>query len=242
MIWMKRSVVVAVVIMGTGSGMGGQQPARGYDVMPTSVDDDVLLSGAPDPWRAARSVRWGPEPYPTTFQALWTREALHIRFMAVDDAPWFTMTERDDPLWDEEVVEIFLDLDRSGTHYAEVEISPANVVCDVRMVQPSPDKLMDLAWDLVGLETRVHAAEVDGRKAWVATARLPWSGFGSLPSAAGVALPPSAGDRWRFNLFRIKRPGGAADPTRDVMFAAWSDPGEASFHVPAAFRDLHFVG
>ena len=35
------------------------------------------------------------------------------------------MTRRDDPIWEEEVVEIFLDPARLGRHYAEVEISPA---------------------------------------------------------------------------------------------------------------------
>lgn len=229
-------------VLGAGHPMHGEQMPRAYDVRPTSVDDDLLLAGTPARWREAESIAWGPEPYPTTFQALWTGDALYVRFVAVDDDPWSTMTERDDPLWDEEVVEIFLDLDRSGTHYAEVEISPANVVCDVRMVRPSPDKEMDLSWDLEGLQTRVHLGEVDGRAAWVATARMPWSGFRSLPSATGRSLPPVDGDRWRFNVFRIKRPGGAAEPTRDVIFAAWSDPGEPSFHVPAAFRDLHFVG
>ena len=34
---------------------------------------------------------------------------LHVRFDAQDPSPWFTKTARDDRLWEEEVVEIFLD-------------------------------------------------------------------------------------------------------------------------------------
>ena len=48
-------------------------------------------------------------------------------------------------------MEIFIDLDRSGRHYYELEINPANVVCDLRMIAPWPDKEGDIDWDLEGL-------------------------------------------------------------------------------------------
>ncbi|HSK08445.1 MAG TPA: carbohydrate-binding family 9-like protein, partial [Vicinamibacterales bacterium] len=140
------------------------------------------------------------------------------------------------------VVEIFIDPDRSGRDYAELEISPANVVCDLRLILPWPDMKQDFAWDIEGLETRVvpRPGARAGAGDWTATALLPWAAFRSLPSASSIAVPPRPGDRWRFNLFRIKRPGGPADPGRDAVFAAWSSPGKGSFHVPEAFRDLVF--
>ena len=46
------------------------------------------------------------------------------------------------------------------------------------------------------------------------------------------------GDRWRFNLFRIKRPGGAANPERDAVYSAWSVPDGPSFHATDRFRDV----
>ena len=138
------------------------------------------------------------------------------------------MTRRDEHLWDEEVVEIFLDPDRSGRDYYELEINPANVVCDLRMISPWPDKKGD----------RKDAA---GRTAgWTATALLPWDGMRRLPSAKSVSLPPKPGDRWRFNVFRIERPGGKASPEKDAVFAAWSPPSAESFHDAGAFRDLVF--
>ena len=154
------------------------------------------------------------------------------------------MTRRDEHLWEEEVVEIFLDPGRAGRDYYELEISPANVVCDVRMIAPSPNKKQDFAWDLAGLLTRVRTTrDAAGRTSgWTATAFLPWSGLRALPSAAHVAVPPAAGDRWRFNLFRVKRPGGPKAPEANAVEVAWSPTGEPSFHVPAAFRDLVFAG
>lgn len=215
-------------------------PPSSYRVAATTATRDALLAGDAKAWAGATRVRWGPAKYSTEFAAVWDAEALYLRFAATDPMPWHTMTHRDDHLWEEEVVEIFLDPARSGRDYFELEISSANVVCDVRMERPSPDKKYDLTWNFEGLETRVVPSIPGGAKGWTALARLPWSGFRSLPSTTGVALPPRAGDRWRFNLFRVDRPGGKAKPEENAVEIAWSPTGQPSFHVPAAFQDFVF--
>jgi Carbohydrate family 9 binding domain-like len=216
-----------------------------YHVQRASLEPDRLLASdaaAASAWGKAQTIAWGKAPYETRFRALWAQRGLLLRFDADDPSPWHTMTNRDDHLWEEEVVEIFLDLNRSGQDYAELEISPANVVCDVRMIAPSPNKQMDLSWNIEGLETRAWtnkdaAGKVTG---WSATALLPWAGLRSLPSAAHVALPPRPGDNWRFNVFRIERPGGPTAPDTGAIEAAWSKPPGESFHVPEVFRKLVF--
>jgi hypothetical protein len=229
---------VAVTAVVTAAG---DAPAS-YSVGETSRAKGPLLAANEGAWKGAAVVSWGPVPYETRFRALWSQRGLFIRFDANDDHPWHTMTRRDQHLWEEEVVEIFLDLDRSGRDYAELEISPGNVVCDVRMVQPWPDKKSDFGWDMAGLETRI--VPTPGRKLmsadWTATAFIPWAAFRTLPSARTVQLPPRAGDRWRVNLFRVKRPGGPKAPELHAINAAWSAPGQPSFHVPDAFRDFVF--
>jgi hypothetical protein len=214
--------------------------ATGYAVRPAPSGHQALLASDDSAWASADVIRWGEPGAPTSFRALWNTEGLYVRFDATDPSPWNTMTKRDDHLWDEEVVEIFLDINRSGRHYAELEISPANVVCDVEMITPAPDKQSDFSWDIAGLETRVTKRS-DDHSQWIATAFLPWNGFRSLPSARNVALPPTAGTAWRFNVFRIERPNGPRDPARGAIFAAWSPPSGDSFHDPAAFRDLLFT-
>jgi hypothetical protein len=219
-------------------------PGAGYEVAPARAEADSLLAADEASWKGASVVSWGPAPYETRFRALWSDRGLFLRFDAADADPWHTMTRRDEHLWEEEVVEIFLDPGRAGRDYYELEISPANVVCDVRMIAPSPNKQQDFAWDLAGLLTRVRTTrDAAGRTTgWTATAFLPWPGLKPLPSAAHVAVPPAAGDRWRFNLFRIERPGGPKAPEKGAVEVAWSPTGEPSFHVPAAFRDLVFAG
>jgi len=218
-------------------------PAPGYRVGATSTGRDALLAAEETGWAKAPIVAWGPAPYETRFRALWGSDGLFLRFDASDSSPWHTMTQRDEHLWEEEVVEIFLDVNRSGRDYAEIEISPGNVVCDVRMISPWPHKQGDFAWNLERLETRVLFSKDGAGKTtgWTATAFLPWTGFQSLPSAKGIALPPKPRDAWRFNVFRVKRPGGKAAPETGAVEAAWSPPPGESFHVPEVFRDLVFA-
>ena len=209
-----------------------------YRVEATGVETERLLAGNDDDWRSAERLSFGPSSYRTGFRALWSDAGLYLRFDVTDPEPWHTMTKRDQHLWEEEVVEIFLDLDGSGTHYAEIELSPANVVCDVRMVRASPDKEMDLAFDLAGLQSRVvRRAELG----WTGTMFVPWSGFRPLPSAANVSLPPKAGERWRFNVYRIERPQGKKKPAEGAIFASWSTTGEDSFHVSQSFQLFEFA-
>jgi hypothetical protein len=216
--------------------------APAYTVATTTAGRAALLGADETAWTAASAIAWGPAPYETRFRALWSPAGLFLRFDADDASPWHTMSRRDEHLWEEEVVEIFLDPDRSGRDYYELEVNPANVVCDLLMITPTPWK-GDFDWNLAGLETRAHTLKnAAGRTTgWTATAFLPWSGLQPLPSARKVAVPPKAGDRWRFNVFRIERPGGPTAPERDAISAAWSPPSGESFHEPGAFRDLVFA-
>ncbi|MGE3843603.1 MAG: carbohydrate-binding family 9-like protein [Vicinamibacterales bacterium] len=195
-----------------------------------------------DGWHAAQRIAWGPERWKTHFRALAAAAGLVARFDCVDDSPWHTMTSRDDHLWEEEVVEIFLDPAGRGRDYLELEISPANAVCDLIVGSPWPELQGDLEWDLPGLRTQVKPwiAPEAGPAGWTVVALLPWDGILEASRTIGVPAPPASGARWQFNTFRIKRPGGPANPESDALYAAWSVPDGPSFHVPAAFRTMIF--
>lgn len=207
------------------------QPPPAYEAYPAPPEAAALLAPGAAAWDGAWVVEWGPGPYETEFRALWNAHGLHLRFDSRDDAPWHTMTGRDDPLWEEEVVEIFLDPDGSG-RYVEVEVNPANVVCDLRRLgagETASDPIgpMDRGFDVRGMETTVE----HGPDGWTSLLFLPWSGL-------GLVKGPTAGTAMLFNVFRIKRPGGPAAPAEGAVFAAWSETGSPSFHVPEAFRPL----
>jgi len=212
-----------------------------YRLASTTADPVRLLAGDDEAWRAAATITWGTAPWTTAFRALWSATALHLRFDAADERPWHTMTRKDEHIWNEEVVEIFLDPAGTGLGYAELEISPVNVVCDLVVRTPAPKVDSDPAWDLYGLQTNVvpWRAPGSGPDGWTALAVVPWPAFASLPSKAR-ALPPDPGDEWRFNVYRIKRPGGPQQPELNVAHHAWSPTGQGSFHVPSAFGVLTF--
>lgn len=213
-------------------------PQSEYSAGHTEASPEALLSAASPEWGGAESVAWGPAPYETRFRALWSAGGLHLRFDADDDDPWHTMTGRDDPIWEEEAVEIFLDPEGDG-RYVEVELSPANVVCDLRRTAPGapaadpipvPSGVMDRGFEVEGLRT----AAIRTPDGWTGTLFLPWRGL-------GLAGAPPAGTAMPFNVFRIERPGGPDAPEERAVFAAWSPTGSPSFHVPEAFRPLRLA-
>jgi Carbohydrate family 9 binding domain-like len=216
--------------------------SSGYVVAPARGDHRALLAADDARWAAAPAIAWGAAPFATRFRALWTPDVLYVRFDADDTSPWFTMSRRDAPIWEEEVVEIFLDPAGQGVDYFELEISPANVVCDLRVRRPYPNLHSETSFDLDGLESAVQLqGEGPGQApGWIATAALPFAGLRSLPVPDAIRIPPAAGDRWRFNVFRIKRPNGPMWPRDGAILAAWSPTGSPSFHVPAAFQAFTF--
>lgn len=210
------------------------QPAV-YRVRATSLTPAELL--AQRGWSDAMAVSWGPEAYSTTFRAVWTPDGLCVRWDAQDRAPWSTRTERDDCLWETEVVEVFLDPTCSGEDYAELEISPTNTVCDLHIERLSPERCVHLAWNFAGLQSTVHHTGGDD---WCAIAWLPFADFATMATRVAACMPAVDGDVWHFNAFRIKRPGGPARPEDGAIYAAWSVPDAPTFHAPLAFRPLVF--
>lgn len=203
-----------------------------------------LQSTAESAWKGAQEVTWGPDDYTTTFRALWTQDALWLRFDVEDPSPWNTMTDRDDKIWEEEVVEIFIDPEGAGKRYTEYELNPANVICDLDIAYNNGIK-GNIEWNHEGIDSAVHKKPASGefRGGWTGILVLPWKGFQNFdPVKEGrAAVPPKPGDTWRANLYRIERPGGPSEPRKDGVFAAWSPTGRSSFHYPPAFRPFRFA-
>ena len=134
-----------------------------------------------------------------------------------------TLTRRDDPLWREDVYEVFLaPWEEPPTLYYEFEVNPLGALFDARVDSPLRRRdgmRVATEWDCDGFEARVTRAE--GR--WSASIRIP---LDSLVDGA----PPS---RWRANFYRIDR--GTVDE-----YSAWSPTGSdpPDFHVPERFGIL----
>ena len=137
---------------------------------------------------------------PTQATIAWDGRNLYVAFVCIDDDPWGTMHTRDSRLWEQEVVEVFLDPNGDGKNYPELEVSPHNVVVDLLIPAPGSGAATAIHWDIEGLQTAVakHAA------GWTVEIAMPWSSL----RKAGIRTKPTTGDKWRVGLYRIERPGG----------------------------------
>lgn len=138
---------------------------------------------------------------PTEAVVAWDDQNLYFAFASIDSVPWGTMYKRDSHIWEEEVVEVFLDPDGDGLNYPELEVSPHNVVVDLLIPRRGGTAGDAIKWDIAGLRTAVskHAA------GWTTEIAIPWAAL----EGAGVQQKPNIGDKWRVGLYRIERPGDA---------------------------------
>jgi Carbohydrate-binding family 9 len=180
-----------------------------------------------------RTVDGGPAEQPTVVRIAWNGQGLHIRFECQDRHAWGTMTRRDDPIYQEEAVEVFLAPGSADpVDYLEFEVSPLGVLWDGRIRNPTSrraDMVADPAWDCSGI--RWAAGRLgSARQDWWASLSLPWEGI-----APGESPPPAV---WRANFYRIERPAGGLPE-----FTAWSptlvEP--ADFHKPSRFGMLELA-
>ena len=145
-------------------------------------------------------------------------------FHASDTDAWATHTAHDAPLYEEEVVEIFLDPGGDLGSYFEIEVNPLNTVCDLVLRRVRNGWRKDFGWHCEGLKTSVNKTA----GAWTTEITIPFESLGP-----GL---PVAGKKWRANFFRIDRPKNAA-----WELSAWSPTGQPLFHVQHKFGFLEFV-
>lgn len=174
----------------------------------------------------------------TSARLCWDSRYLYIAFECDDPDIWGTMLNRDDPIFDEEVVETFIDSGSTLTDYHEFQMSPLGTLFDAVVRNPTGDRAqmtVDRTWDCdgwltgVGIDGTVNDRSIPDR-GWTVEWAIP---FASLKGAPNT--PPRDGDAWRINLFRI-------DLTPTPEFSCWSPTMRVppDFHVPRAFGTLLF--
>ncbi len=188
---------------------------------------------APSHGRAPAPV--GPAPQPTALRACHDGERLYLAFACEDRDIWGSYTGRNEPLYEEEVVEAFLSPGDDPRRYFELEANPRGAWFEARVESPEGQRRsmrVDRDWVCAGWE---RAVRVRGRLAGDA-ADAWWHVEWAIPFGALDAPAPRPGERWRANFYRIDRAGAGE-------FSAWSptlaDPPD--FHVPDRFGVLVFA-
>ncbi len=192
--------------------------------VPALPDTQRLVSLPPIPLLDARTAK---APRLSTALRVGLRgRILCVRFDGRDDGVVATYTGHDDPLWKEDVFEVFLAPGADApTAYYEFEVNPLGALFDALIESPNKGRegmRIGTEWDCPGFAARVSRKE----SRWSASIRIPLDGLCS----AGEADPRRD---WRAAFYRIDR--GTPDE-----FSAWSptlrDPAE--FHVPERFGVL----
>jgi len=159
---------------------------------------------------------------PTSVRVGFRSGALLVRFDGRDAGVVATYARRDEPLWKEDVFEVFLSPLSEPRVYYEFEVNPKGALFDARVDSPEGRRAtmaVEIGWNCPGLSARVR----------VRSDR--WSAVFTIPLAP--MDPSGTTELWRANFHRIDR--GRSDE-----YSAWrpafADPPD--FHVPAKFGEL----
>lgn len=216
------------------------------DTQPTAVQaarGTVAVDGNPDDalWRTAtrtalvgslhgEPIRLGatredaPDWGPTEVAFGWDDTALYVAAWLPDHDLRATYTERDQPIWKEEVFELFVFGDAGRSNYLELQVSPRGVLFDAKFERYRKG---DEAWN-GGYRAPVQVRGTleqprDRDQGWTTELAVPWA---DICAHTEVQCPVGAGTRLRINAFRLERPrkgatvGLALSPTRVPDFHA----------------------
>ena len=189
-----------------------------------------------DPWAVPDACAWAklrravdgePPRLATSVAGFFDEEVVTFVFRAIDDEVVATQLGHDAPLYQEDVVEIFLAPERL-TRYFEIEVNPLGATFDAIIDSPDGNRATmkaDIGWTCEDLFQGIRRTE----DVVETVIRIP---FRSLARGA-----PADGEIWRANFFRIDR-----SPSRGDEFSAWQPTMKQppDFHVPAAFGEIRF--
>ena len=172
-----------------------------------------------------------PTKLVTEAKILYDQDFIYFSFRSADTNVWSTMKKRDEHLWLEEVVEVFLQADPSIPNYIELEVNPLGTMLDIYLIN-TRKPLHYESWNSEKLRWAVSVdGTVDGKendRGWSCEIALPLEDIATAPH-----LPPREGDRWRLNLYRVEKLPISAE-------LAWSPTLQDDFHVLPKLGEIVF--
>lgn len=154
---------------------------------------------------------------------------LYALFEGEDDAVVATLFDRDAPLYEEDVFELFIAPQRLE-EYFEFEVSPRGSLFDARVESPERHRRtmnVERHWDSRGFSASVRIDSFEGSVRSIA----------SLITIPLADIAPHGERSWRANFYRIDR------HPRGDSYLAWSPTlrRPADFHVPDAFGIIEIL-
>lgn len=230
-----RIEAARTVVTGGASAAEAATQGRPPTYVVKRADGAITIDGKLDEaaWAGAPRTRTflrpdgrplGPE-LATFARMLYDDTNLYVAFDVTDSDIASDKAGRDDKIWEQDAVEVYLDPGSDGKRYLEIQVSPRNMVFDAMF-----DSSRTPPWEEAAKRTTLAlqtAVSVDGTvndpgpdKGWTVELAIP---FADIPDSGGKA--PAPGTSWTANLYRIDHKG----PTNMAFQGVWAPVG-GDFH------------
>jgi hypothetical protein len=208
-------------------------PRRTGEITLDGKLDDAAWQKSPSTPAFVNTMNGGPAKSETHAKLLYDDQFLYVAFDVQTADVWGTKTQKDEPIYGEQVVEIFIDADGDQRTYNELEVSPHNVQFDAAFEARRSDLAKAMAWDS-HMESAVQVQGTldnpsDTDRGFTVEMKIPLANLYAVPH-----LPPRPGDTWRFNLYYIDNKKNDAE--------GFSPPMIGDFHNLVRFGYLKFGG
>lgn len=208
-----------------------------YDVKRAS--EKIVIDGRLDEaaWKNAKQITlqfpWDEqtgEKQRTTVRLLWDNDFLYVAYECADHDIVAKHTEHDDPTYEDDCVELFINPQPEQNTYAGLEMSARAVLYDYLYKFPHN---LEKSYDLKNVQLAVQrdgtlndSSDID--KGWVLELAIPLKNFGKQVTAGSI---------WRANINRWD----GTEPHRRL--STWSDSGriKPNPHNPERFGRIRFV-
>lgn len=198
-----------------------------------------------------------PAPrFRTRMKMLWDNEAVYFGAELEGDEIWANVTGRDDVVFQDNDIEIFIDPDGDSHCYCEFEMNARNTVWDLLLTKPYRDGGFPInSFDIKGLQTAVH---IDGALNCPQAQNRKWSVEVVIPHRSlmeccgSSASAPGRGTYWRIDFSRVQWlvdiENGRYEKRRDPATGnplpednwVWSPTGIINMHYPELWGFLFF--
>lgn len=195
-----------------------------------------------------------PKPrYRTRIKMLWDRQYLYLLAELEEPHIWATLTKHDAIIFHDNDFELFIDPNKDGRQYFEIEVNAFNTLFELVMSKPyNKGGNMDSSWNAEGLRSAVKINgtlnnPADRDTSWLVEMAIPFSSM----KRPGRVHQPRPGDYWRINFSRVqwttdvdngkyiirKDASGRKLPEQNWV---WSPQGVINMHIPEKWGYIYF--
>ncbi len=234
------------VVVGVIKIEGGRASLPTMKAEKVRAGEKMAIDGVLDEAVWARTERVGPFirhdgktnlKRKTWARIAWDDKNVYVGFECDDEDAHTPYTKRDDPLYNSEAVEIFIDADGDRDEYVELQAAPNDLRFDAAF-KGGARKNFDTSYDVnYEVKARVNGTVNDNSdkdEGWVSEWRIP------IAELRDVVTPVAVGVEWKINLFRLERIRRGEKVVRNEA-SAWSSPMSGDFHNLRRFGTLRFV-